>query len=96
MEGGVGERPQAGTSTEQGLIYFSIGRKYSELVLDGYDHSTEKSYTDSTSCWVCPSYFKTKCKARVITKGNMVYVEMEIIICQSIDYCWICLQNLLQ
>lgn len=57
-----------------GLIYFGIGRKYPKLVLDGFDYSKEKSYGDSTS-WVCPSYFKTKCKARLITKGNMVYVR---------------------
>lgn len=56
-----------------GSIYFGIGRKNPKLVLNGYDYSKEKCYGESTS-WICPFYFKTRCKGRLTTKRNVVYV----------------------
>lgn len=48
-----------------------MGRKNPKLILDGHDFRIEKNY-DKSSFWVCTSYSRTKCKARLITKENVV------------------------
>lgn len=57
-----------------GSIYFGIGRKNPKLVLNGFDYNKEKCHGESTA-WVCSYYFKTRCKARLTTKGKVVYVS---------------------
>ncbi|XP_018573623.1 protein tramtrack, beta isoform isoform X41 [Anoplophora glabripennis] len=81
MEGGTGEEePQAGTSTDgagegQDTIYFGIGRKSNpKLIVDGHDFNIERKAETKTT-WVCSSYFRTKCKARISTSGNAVFVS---------------------
>lgn len=56
-----------------GVIYFGIGRKNPKLIVDGFDFSKEKTNGDRTS-WACSSYPKTKCRARLLTCGNVVHI----------------------
>lgn len=53
-----------------------MGRKYPKLIIDGYEFQYEKKTANtSTTFWVCGTYHKSKCKGRLITKGNVVYLR---------------------
>lgn len=51
-----------------------MGRKNPKLIVDGYDFKFEKKNGGSTF-WSCPTQMRTKCKCRLITRGNVVYVR---------------------
>ncbi|XP_044262653.1 protein tramtrack, beta isoform-like isoform X20 [Tribolium madens] len=81
MEGGDDE-PQAGTSTDgtagegQGTIFFDVGKKYPKIILNNYSYTVHKKLTNRT-CWICPSYYKTKCRCKVTTTGRVVHITGE-------------------
>nr|XP_023014979.1 modifier of mdg4-like isoform X37 [Leptinotarsa decemlineata] len=81
MESGVGdEEPQAGTSTDgagegQGRIYFELSQKnYPQLVFDGNVYGLNKRLYNKTF-WLCLSYRKTRCTAKVTTTGNTAIIS---------------------
>ncbi|XP_023014992.1 uncharacterized protein isoform X48 [Leptinotarsa decemlineata] len=80
MESGVGdEEPQAGTSTDgagegQGVIWIGAGIKRPKLILDD-NQFTINTKEGSRTRWRCTQYFKSKCKATLITFGNIVKVN---------------------
>lgn len=51
-----------------------MGRKNPKLIVDGYEFQFEKKSGNSTF-WTCPTNHKTRCKSRLITKGNVVYLR---------------------
>ncbi|XP_018573613.1 protein tramtrack, beta isoform isoform X32 [Anoplophora glabripennis] len=82
MEGGTGEEePQAGTSTDgagegQGTVYFcpSRNKRSVNIILNRNSYSINSKQQGQTD-WICTSYRKTKCRARVVTKKNMAVVK---------------------
>ncbi|XP_018573606.1 protein tramtrack, beta isoform isoform X25 [Anoplophora glabripennis] len=81
MEGGTGEEePQAGTSTDgagegQGKIYFqqSKTRGSAYIILNENSYTINNKLSDRT-VWICTSYRKTRCKARVTTTQNIAKI----------------------
>lgn len=51
-----------------------MARKHPKLIVDGYDFKLDKN-TESATTWSCPFYFKTKCKCRLKTTGNIVFFD---------------------
>ncbi|XP_018573595.1 protein tramtrack, beta isoform isoform X15 [Anoplophora glabripennis] len=77
MEGGTGEEePQAGTSTDgagegQGIIYFNKSKSnFPKIIVDFNEYGINRRLQNKTF-WICYSYRKTRCKARVTTTGNV-------------------------
>lgn len=56
-----------------GRIYFTVGRTKPKIILDGYDFKFQRNMCESTY-WTCTFYEKTKCKSRLKTKANIVFV----------------------
>lgn len=52
-----------------GTIFIHKGTKNPKIVLDGHDYQINTKKKDRT-LWRCSHYFKTKCKATLITTGN--------------------------
>lgn len=50
-----------------------MARKHPKLIVDGYDFKFDKN-TETATTWSCPFYFKTKCKCKLRTSGNVVSV----------------------
>lgn len=48
-----------------------MARKHPKLIVDGHDFKFDKS-TEAGTTWSCPFYFKTKCKCKLKTAGNVV------------------------
>ncbi|XP_076252150.1 uncharacterized protein LOC143191191 isoform X24 [Rhynchophorus ferrugineus] len=69
-----GEEPQAGTSTDgaaegQGAVYFCKSKKSVNVVFNNNSFGINNLFQTKTH-WICTSYRKTKCKARLVTSGN--------------------------
>ncbi|XP_072393832.1 uncharacterized protein [Diabrotica undecimpunctata] len=79
MESGSGEEPQAGTSTDgagegQGKIYIYSTNNSKCLPMIIYEENCyylNKKYHNKTF-WLCRSYYKTRCKAKILTTGKIV------------------------
>lgn len=50
-----------------------MGRTNPKLIIDGIDFRLHNSMGNITH-WRCSFYFRTKCKCRVKTSGNIVYL----------------------
>ncbi|XP_018573609.1 protein tramtrack, beta isoform isoform X28 [Anoplophora glabripennis] len=80
MEGGTGEEePQAGTSTDgagegQGLIWIGSGTKNPKIILDRNEFTINTKQGNRTR-WRCTQYFKSKCRASLVTYGRVVKVN---------------------
>lgn len=55
------------------MIYVAAGRTNPKLVLDGTDFRLQEKHDNST-IWRCSYYYRTKCKCRLRTAGNVVQV----------------------
>lgn len=51
-----------------------MGRTNPKLVLDGIDFRLQKK-VGNTTVWLCSFYYRTKCKCRLKTTGNIVIVQ---------------------
>lgn len=51
-----------------------MGQKNPKLILEGADFRYERK-SGSVTFWVCSFYFRTKCRCRLKTTGNTVYVN---------------------
>lgn len=51
----------------------AVGRTNPKLIIDGTDFRLHNSVGPFTH-WRCSFYFRTKCKCRVKTTGNIVYL----------------------
>lgn len=51
-----------------------MGRKNPKLIVDGYEFKFEK-HKGNGSFWTCPTYQRTKCKSRLITRGSIVFLR---------------------
>lgn len=56
------------------IIYFAKGRKNPKLIIDGFEFKFEKKKGNGTF-WNCTFYQKTKCKCRLVTRANLVYLR---------------------
>ncbi|KAL3277334.1 hypothetical protein HHI36_012685 [Cryptolaemus montrouzieri] len=80
MEGNE-EEPQAGTSAEgsgegQGTVRIVKGPNHTKLILEENVFLVNRKFPDRT-LWRCSYYFKTKCKATLITKDSCCTVRHE-------------------
>lgn len=57
------------------VIYFKAGVKNPKILLDGNEY-TIYARTPDLSRWRCNWYYKTKCKSRLVTYGNVVQVNI--------------------
>lgn len=51
-----------------------MGRIKPKIILDKYDFKLQRNNGDITY-WICATYNKTKCKCRLKTTRNVVYVS---------------------
>ncbi|XP_056644004.1 modifier of mdg4-like isoform X33 [Diorhabda carinulata] len=77
--GGPEEEPQAGTSTDgagegQGTIYIGAGTKNPKIILDENEFTINTKQGARTR-WRCTQYFKSKCRASLVSYGKMVKVN---------------------
>lgn len=56
------------------VIHFFNGRKYPILIYNSYAFTLERRSTKK-SVWVCKETKKTKCKVRIHTMGNSIFVR---------------------
>lgn len=59
-----------------GTIYFDVGLKHPKIILANYSYNFHTRMGNRT-LWMCPSYYKTKCKCKVITTGRVVQIHHE-------------------
>lgn len=59
-----------------GTIYFCVGRKHPKIVLNGYEFRM-RPIPDSLNktLWICTQEPKTKCKVRLQSSGNQLFVK---------------------
>lgn len=55
------------------IIYFAVGRTNPKLIIDGTDFRLHNNL-GQVSHWRCSFYFRTKCKCRAKTSGNVVHL----------------------
>ncbi|KAG5874949.1 hypothetical protein JTB14_018864 [Gonioctena quinquepunctata] len=58
----------------RGIIYFDAGNKYPKIIFDGCDYSIHKKSKNHTS-WRCSSYYRYKCRAKLITSGRSLTID---------------------
>ena len=59
-----------------GTIFFDVGKKYPKIILENYAYTVHKKMQNKT-LWICPGYYKTKCKCKITTTGRMVQISGE-------------------
>ncbi|XP_076252143.1 uncharacterized protein LOC143191191 isoform X17 [Rhynchophorus ferrugineus] len=78
-----GEEPQAGTSTDgaaegqEKIVYFYHCRKYPMLVLEQYEYKVDNR-TSQKVVWCCKEKEKKRCKARILTSGDTLWIKSSV------------------
>lgn len=59
-----------------GKLFFITGKRYPKLLLEGHDFKVKHKVLNKTT-WICCQYPLTKCRMRLVTTGQDVFLREE-------------------